>query len=106
MIILAFAAEFTMMIASLALVLPKMTFNPNCLTSHAPAIFMAYWYVLPPHRESLTKNVLLQVIIAGVRDVPFHPYLDQVLPKHLTREDIDPLCLRPRWHLGFRAHFR
>lgn len=39
----AFFAEIAMMVAALGLVLPKMTFTPDCLVASAPGIFMSYW---------------------------------------------------------------
>lgn len=42
-IILAFVAEVTVMIVCLSVVLPQMTFSPDCLVAHAPSLFMSYW---------------------------------------------------------------
>ncbi|EKM60667.1 uncharacterized protein PHACADRAFT_246730 [Phanerochaete carnosa HHB-10118-sp] len=42
-IILAFIAEVTVMIVCLSIVLPQMTFSPDCLVAHAPSLFMSYW---------------------------------------------------------------
>ncbi|KIP08572.1 hypothetical protein PHLGIDRAFT_377107 [Phlebiopsis gigantea 11061_1 CR5-6] len=43
MIILAFIAEITLMVVCLSVVLPKMTFTPDCLVAHAPGLFIIYW---------------------------------------------------------------
>ena len=52
MIILAFIAEVTVMIVCLSIVLPRMTFSPDCLVAHAPNLFMSYWYVSPGEYDS------------------------------------------------------
>ncbi|THG97380.1 hypothetical protein EW026_g4597 [Hermanssonia centrifuga] len=38
-----FIGEISMMIAVLAIVLPRMTFDSDCLVAAAPSFFMAYW---------------------------------------------------------------
>ena len=43
LIILAFTAEVTLMVVCLSVVLPKMTFTPDCLVAHAPGLFIIYW---------------------------------------------------------------
>lgn len=45
-IIVAFTAEVTVMIVCLSIVLPQVTFSPDCLVAHAPSLFMSYWSVL------------------------------------------------------------
>ncbi|EKM60668.1 uncharacterized protein PHACADRAFT_203825 [Phanerochaete carnosa HHB-10118-sp] len=42
-IVLGFAAEVALMVTTLALVIPKQTFTPDCLVASSPGIYMAYW---------------------------------------------------------------
>lgn len=43
MIALGFAAEVALMVTTLALVIPRQTFTPDCLVASSPGIYMAYW---------------------------------------------------------------
>lgn len=43
--ILVFVAEVAMMVACLAIVLPRLTFSPDCLVASVPGFFMTYWCV-------------------------------------------------------------
>jgi hypothetical protein len=106
MIILAFLAEVAMMIGCLAIVLPKMTFSPDCLVAHAPGLFMAYWYVpLLSNMSHSSPLCSLQDVIASLRNVLVRPDVDQVLPDYFARKDVYPLCLRAGRHMGIRPHF-
>lgn len=48
--ILAFVAEVAMMVACIAIVLPRLTFSPDCLVTSAPGFFMTYWCVSSERR--------------------------------------------------------
>lgn len=41
----ALVAEVTVMVTTLSIVLPKLTYRPDCLISSSPGLFMAFWSV-------------------------------------------------------------
>lgn len=68
---LLFIAEITAMITVLAITIPRMTFNAQCLITAAPGLFMAFWWVVPlkyrPHTDDFTCMIFIWLLPIGSR---------------------------------------
>lgn len=107
-ILIALAAEVSVMAVMLAITLPQLTYQPNCLISSSPGIFMAFWYVRY-HTLSIIHLIPVgtKALVSRVRNLSLRPYPRQILSKCRSQlwETFHFIHLCPRRHMGLCTHF-